>query len=69
MIAPMNKSHQKIYFTLLLLLCILSSNFCFVESNDFGISGLIYNNNNNNGNSGSGCRLVMEKNEWASGCM
>ena len=64
MIAPMN-------FTLLLL-CILSFNFCLVESNDFGISGLIYNNNNNNnnnGNSGSGCRLVMEKNEWASGCM
>ena len=68
MIAPMNTSHQ-IYFTLLVL-CILSSNFCLVESNDFGISGLIYNNNNNNnGNSGSGCRLVMEKNEWASGCM
>lgn len=68
MIAPMNTSHQ-MYFTLLLL-CILSSNFCLVvESNDFGISGLIYNNNNNNGNSGSGCRLVMEKNEWASGCM
>lgn len=27
------------------------------------------NGNNNNNNSGSGCRLIIEKNEWDSGCI
>ena len=34
-----------------------------VESNDF-MSNII-----NGGGNGSGCRLVMEKNEWAAGCI
>ena len=41
-----------------------------VESNDFGISSILPGGNNNNNNNINGsCRLVMEKNEWAAGCI
>ncbi|KAL7535012.1 hypothetical protein ACHAXR_006212 [Thalassiosira sp. AJA248-18] len=36
-----------------------------VKSTDIGIGGII----SGGGNGGSACRLVMEKNEWAAGCI
>ena len=46
--------------TILLFYCCMRN---VVESNDF-MSNII-----NGGGNGSGCRLVMEKNEWAAGCI
>mmetsp|Transcript_23580 Transcript_23580/g.38282 ORF Transcript_23580/g.38282 Transcript_23580/m.38282 type:complete len:159 (+) Transcript_23580:66-542(+) len=56
--------------SMLLSLKIIFYCYCLnlVESNENGISGII-GGDRGGGNGGSGCRLVMEKNEWAAGCI
>jgi len=45
----------------------LQALFCFFRAASADGIGSIIAGVGNNG--GSGCRLVMEKNEWAAGCM
>ena len=64
----MRKLHS--YLALLRSLALLIIHCIDVaESNDGGIGGIINGVGGNNNGGSSGCRLVMEKNEWAAGCM
>lgn len=64
-------SNSNLYIVLLMTLVVglqLQCSVAFEEIlNPFTTNG--NNNNNNNNNSGSGCRLLIEKNEWDSGCI
>eukprot|EP00984_Skeletonema_dohrnii_P000189 scaffold59_cov133-Skeletonema_dohrnii-CCMP3373.AAC.14 len=52
----------------LLVLSLLGLLQCALAS-DIEILNPFSNGFNNNNNNGSGCRLLIEKNEWASGCI
>ena len=62
-------SNSNLYIVLMALIVglHLQCSFAFEEIlNPFTTNN---GNNNNNNNSGSGCRLIIEKNEWDSGCI
>ncbi|KAL7497443.1 hypothetical protein ACHAWT_005626 [Skeletonema menzelii] len=69
MTLPITPPRRPIHLYLLLLSLLLGLLQCTLASENEILNPFTNGFNSNNNNNGSGCRLLIEKNEWASGCI